>query len=225
MFGKRTKGILLALTVCDDPSQEAGFVEWYEKHLDDMLATGLCQRASLYDLVTPGTCEPYLAIYETDDPARMARDLVPSIAQQAKDGLIHPAARALHRIVMETMEPGIYPFPGKDLACPTGLLLMANNPKTPGTDDAFNAWYDNVHRLDIEATGIYTTMNRFRAVEVGGDGVRYANLYETALDDVSVAPTGLDDFRPKWAEAGTLYADRVNTLRGAYRLHKSVSTG
>ena len=153
----------------------------------------------------------------------MAQDLVPSIEQQAKDGLIHPAARATHRIVMETMWPGLYRFKGGDPSLPTGLLLMANNPKTLGTDAAFNEWYDDVHSLDIEATGNYTTMNRFKAVEVGADGVRYANLYETALDDVSVALTGLDDFRPKWAEAGTLYADRVNTLRGAYRLRRSVT--
>ncbi len=225
MFGERTDGILLALTVCDDPAQEAAFGSWYEHHLDDMVQTGLCERATLYDLATPDTCEPYLAIYETDDVARLARELAPSIQRQAEQDMIHPAARATHRIIMASMSPGTYCFAGKDAFRPTGLLLMANNPKTPGSDDACNAWYDDIHRLDIEATGLYTTMNRFRAVEDGPDGVRYANLYETDLEDVARALTGLDDFRPKWAEAGTLYADRVNTLRGAYRLRRSVSAG
>lgn len=224
MYGERTNGIYLVLSHCDDPAKEPEFNDWYDAHLGEMVATGLFHRATRYELATPGTAEPYLTVYETNEPLkRIADEMDAAIEELRGEGKIDASAVPTKRLLLETMTPGTYCFEGKEASQPTGLLLMANNPKTPGTDDAFNAWYDDVHRLDIEATGMYATMNRFSTV--GEHEVRYANLYETGLDDVARVLTGLDEFRPKWQEAGTLYADRVNTLRGAYRLRLTVGGG
>ncbi len=221
MFGERTQGALLVLSECLDPAREEEFADWYDHHLARFVATGLFHRASRYDLATPGTGAPYLALYETNESsARVAAELDPAIDRMRAAGEITPLIEVKHRVLLETMTPGRYAFGDADPNAITGLLLMANNPKTPGTDDAFNRWYDDVHRIDIRDTGLYATMNRFKAAEDGE--VRYANLYETTLADVELALTGLDEFRPKWQAAGTLYADRVNTLRGAYRLRARV---
>ena len=217
MFGERTEGALLVLSECVDSAREAEFGAWYDHHLARFVATGLFHRASRYDSAASGASARYLALYETDEPlARVAAELEPAIDRMREVGEITPLIEVKHRVLLRTMEPGRYSFADADPGALTGLLFMANNPKTPGTDDAFNRWYDDVHRIDIRDTGLYVTMNRFKAAEEGE--VRYVNLYETALENVELALTGLDEFRPKWQAAGTLYADRVNTLRGAYRL-------
>jgi len=222
MFGERSTSIYFVLSHHDEKVDKREFDEWYDQHLKDMVDTQLFYRASRYELVTVDTGEKHLAIYESMlSGTEVEKSMPAEINKLRENGKIAPVAIVTNSLTLDTMEPGLYCFDDKGLASPTGLLLMANNPKTPGTDSTFNTWYDDVHRLDIEATGMYQTMNRFKSVS--NNEIQYLNLYETKLEEVSRAFTGLNDFRPAWEKAGTLYADRVNTLRGAYQLLASFS--
>ena len=67
-----TRGILLVLSNCTDPSREEEFNRWYEDvHFPDILNVGQFHTAYRYENVNPVSSAKYLAIYETDnaDPA------------------------------------------------------------------------------------------------------------------------------------------------------------
>jgi hypothetical protein len=67
-----TRGILLVLSNCTDPSREEEFNRWYEDvHFPDILNVGQFHTAYRYENVNPESSAKYLAIYETDnaDPA------------------------------------------------------------------------------------------------------------------------------------------------------------
>ena len=220
MNGKPSSGIYLVLSECNDPSREEEFNRWYnDTHLVDVLSLSIFDRAWRYEAVTPDTPK-YLAVYETDaeDLPAAARKLDEQRDFWRQEGKFHPTLKVTGRSFMATRDPGIFVF---DLPSPggiTGLLMMGSNPKTPGTDDAFNDWYDNVHMPDLKATGLFKVGHRFEALEPVEGEARHINLYETELEDVSRALTGLNDFRQGWIDAGTYYYDRVFLLRGAYRL-------
>ena len=220
MFGQRANSIYFVLSHCDDSASLNEFDDWYDDHLKDMVESTLFFRATRYGLVTNGTCEQHLAIYESSLTGQEVENQISGVVNKLREqGKIPSLAVVTTSLVLEAMNPGVYCFPEETIEELTGILLMANNPKTPGTDSSFNSWYDDVHRLDIQNTGLFATMNRFKSVT--DHEIQYVNLYETKLKDVSIALTGLNDFRPKWEEAGTLYADRINTLRGAYQLRSS----
>ena len=221
MNGQSSKGIYVVLSECNDPSREEEFNQWYtHTHLADVLSLGIFHRAWRYEAATPDTPK-YLALYETDaeDLPAAVRKLDAQRDFWRQEGKFHPTLEVLYRSFMATREPGIFVFDQPTPGRITGLLMMGSNPKTPGTDDAFNEWYDNVHMTDLAATGLFKVGHRFEALEEPAEGqARYLNLYETELEEVSRALTGLGEYRQGWIDAGTYYYDRVFLLRGAYRL-------
>ena len=66
--GKRTSGVLVALTDCADAKKEAEFNKWYdEMHVPDVLKTGLYWSAQRFIHTDPKPGQPkYLALYETE---------------------------------------------------------------------------------------------------------------------------------------------------------------
>ena len=210
MFGKTAQSILLVLLDSDDGAGEGGIDASIAAQQARAVDEGTCERAAHYRLATPGTGPAHMALFESADDGAVLAARVGDVGA--------PDASVAHRLRLERMGPSPYLYADFAPGDVTGLLLMSNNPKTPGTDDAFNAWYDDVHRIDMHNTGLYLSMNRFRVVGGGVEGMRYLNLYDTGLSDVSRALGDLEIFRPRWQEAGTFYADRVNLLRGAYEL-------
>ena len=209
----------MALTDVSDEAQAGELEAWYTgQHFEDMVGTALYVRASLYRAVTPDTPR-FLALYESNLEMRHVLARTPQETEGMRAaGRIHPAAGPRHFLFMEALEPGFFTFEAAGPKSLTGLLLMASNPKTPGTDDAFNDWYDNVHMTDIAATKLHRYAHRYRTINAGDDNVRYANIYETTLPDVERGLNGLGAFRQGWIDNGTYYDDREFKLRGAYAL-------
>ncbi len=210
MFGKAAQSILLVLLDSGDAADEGGISAAIAAQQAQAVDEGACERAAHYRLATSGTGPSHMALFESGSDGAALAERVGDVGA--------PRASVTHRLGLERMGPSPYLYADFVPDDVTGLLLMSNNPKTPGTDDAFNAWYDDVHRIDMHNTGLYLSMNRFRVVGGGVEGMHYLNLYDTGLSDVSRALNDLDTFRPQWQEAGTFYADRVNLLRGAYEL-------
>jgi hypothetical protein len=64
-----TRGILIVLSNCKDPSREEEFNRWYEDvHFPDILNVGQFHTAYRYENVNSEFSAKYLAIYETDNP-------------------------------------------------------------------------------------------------------------------------------------------------------------
>lgn len=227
MFGERVGGIYAVFTECTDPAQEQRFNEWYTNvHLVDMVGAGNFFRASRFKAATPNA-PGYLAIYETNEPLERVMREQPAIRQKLidADGGDRPPFTLVHDLWLETLQPGVFTFAPLRHGMVTGLLLMASNPKTPGTDDAFNHWYDRVHMKDIAAAHLHSVGHRFKTLNVGPEDIRYVNLYETDIPDVPKALTGLDAFRQGWIDRGTYYADREFKMRAAYRWIVSYAQG
>ncbi|MBM3940020.1 MAG: hypothetical protein FJ318_03825 [SAR202 cluster bacterium] len=218
MYGERVNGVYMVFAECADPAQEREFNRWYtNEHLVDVLDTRLFGRASRFVAATPDTPK-YLAVYETNLPLdQVMREMPPAMDKLRAEGRSPDFVKVVHRLYGQTMQPGMFTFAPLKYDAVHGLLVMASNPKTPGTDDAFNKWYDKVHMKDIAATKLHSVAHRFRVVNENPDGIAYVNLYENQLDDAARGLTGLDDFRQRWIDNGTYYADRVSKLRGAYR--------
>ena len=218
MEGKATKGVMVSLTSPNGPEFEDAFNEWYDTvHVPDILGTGLFEKALRYKAAVADVPQ-YLAVYEisSDDVGGTFKQLLSEVAKLRDAGRMFADRSSFMLAPMKTRR--MFNFRDPKAGGITGLLAMGSNPKTPGTDDAFNEWYDNVHMEDINNTGMYTVCHRFQTVDPTDGQIRYINMYETDLDDVSVALTGLDNFRPDWIERGRLYADRDFLLRGAYKL-------
>lgn len=80
------------------------------------------------------------------------------------------------------------------------FLFMVMTNCTPGDDDAFNAWYNDVHVPDILDVPGFTAAQRFRFVDhpaLGDYPFRYLAIYEVAADQVEAA------FAEMNARAGT----------------------
>ena len=62
---------------------------------------------------------------------------------------------------------------------PGGRLVVYTN-ATPGQDDEFNRWYDEVHIPEILALGPFTAAQRFQIEDVPGfeEKHRYLAIYE-----------------------------------------------
>lgn len=228
MFGERVTGIFAVVTECTDPAQEQRFNEWYTNvRMVDMVDGGPFFRASRFKAATPGA-PTYLVIYETNEPLeRVMADHVERRRKELveREGDARPPMRLVHGLWLETLQPGMFTFAPLRHGMVTGLLLMASNPKTPGTDEAFNRWYDRVHMKDIAAAQLHRVGHRFKTLNVGPEDIRYVNLYETDMPDVPKALTGLDAFRQGWIDGGTYYADREFKLRAAYRWLVSYAQG
>lgn len=87
--GKKTTGILVALSNCKDSAQEAAFNDWYDSvHIPDVERTGLYFTASRFINTAPDASQPkYLALYETDavDPAAAFASLAKLLPTMAHD--------------------------------------------------------------------------------------------------------------------------------------------
>ena len=67
-----------------------------------------------------------------------------------------------------------------------GILLVMSD-ATPGDDDAYNAWYDDVHLADVLNVPGFVAARRFAAVpSVHGElpAARYLAIYEIDADDL-----------------------------------------
>lgn len=99
-----------------------------------------------------------------------------------------------------------------------GILLVMSD-ATPGDDDAYNAWYDDVHLVDVLNVPGFVAARRFAALpSVHGElpSARYLAIYEIDADDLdavqralSVAAKGMD-ISPA--------LDRSTTVTYTYRL-------
>lgn len=69
-------------------------------------------------------------------------------------------------------------------------ILLAYTECVPGTDEAFNAWYDAVHVHDVLKVPGFVSARRFEAVpDMRGELPinRYLAIYEFETDDSEVA--------------------------------------
>jgi hypothetical protein len=99
-----------------------------------------------------------------------------------------------------------------------GILLVMSD-ATPGDDDAYNAWYDDIHLADVLNVPGFVAARRFAALpSVHGElpSARYLAIYEIDADDLdavqralSVAAKGMD-ISPA--------LDRSTTVTYTYRL-------
>ena len=106
-----------------------------------------------------------------------------------------------------------------------GILLVMSD-ATPGGDDAYNAWYDDVHLVDVLNVPGLVAARRFVAMpSVHGElpGARYLAIYEIEADDLdavqralSTAAKGMDISPALDRSTAVTYTYRVITETAAH---------
>jgi len=104
-----TRGILLVLSNCTDPTREAEFHRWYEDiHVADILETGAFHAAYRYESLDPqATQARYLALYETEqsDPAKAREALGKARADWEKRGRLSDAIEVVASLTARRLWP------------------------------------------------------------------------------------------------------------------------
>lgn len=99
-----------------------------------------------------------------------------------------------------------------------GILLVMSD-ATPGDDDAYNAWYDDVHLVDVLNVPGFVAARRFAAVpSVHGElpPAPYLAIYEIDADDLDEVQRALSVAARKMDISTTL--DRSTAVTYTYRL-------
>ena len=200
MEGRYPKGILIALTNCTDPQQEADFNRWYDQmHLKDVVESGAVTHPLRFRNIqeTLGPGEPrYLALYESDweDQKAAYEAIARNRDRLTQAGRMHPTLDS----VLSAQYCGIGPEArsSRSEARVAGLLMVTCECKDPEQELDFNEWYNHVHLPEILDTGVFHTAYRYHLVTPPGHP-RYLALYETDLDPEEAARE-FDKHRPKW---------------------------
>jgi hypothetical protein len=101
-----------------------------------------------------------------------------------------------------------------------GMLVVLMNCAEPGREQAFNAWYNDIHVPDVIATEWVTSGRRYRnlAPDLQPNEARYLALYETDRWDMEDM---LDDIRtthtPRWRDQNRLTTDARLAMMGVFR--------
>jgi hypothetical protein len=99
-----------------------------------------------------------------------------------------------------------------------GILLVMSD-ATPGDDDAYNAWYDDIHLADVLSVPGLVAARRFVALpSVHGElpPARYLAIYEIDADDLDAVQRALSVAAKGMDIPPTL--DRSTTVTYTYRL-------
>jgi hypothetical protein len=99
-----------------------------------------------------------------------------------------------------------------------GILLVMSD-ATPGDDDAYNAWYDDIHLADVLSVPGLVAARRFVALpSVHGElpAARYLAIYEIDADDLDAVQRALSVAAKGMDIPPTL--DRSTTVTYTYRL-------
>ena len=99
-----------------------------------------------------------------------------------------------------------------------GILLVMSD-ATPGDDDAYNAWYDEVHLADVLSVPGFVAARRFVAVpSVHGElpASRYLAIYEIDADDLDAVQRALGAAAKGMDISPTI--DRGSAVTYTYRL-------
>ena len=155
MEGRYSRGILLAITYCKDPSAEEEFNYWYNHmHLHDVTAPGVYSHAARFVNTNPKPGEgKYIALYETDLEdlsAAWASDRENSASLRAK-GRYSPHLGVVFGAVFKKLG-GEFHAASRPVR---GILVALTNCKDPAREEEFNRWYTDVHIPDILDSGLY----------------------------------------------------------------------
>lgn len=77
---------------------------------------------------------------------------------------------------------------------PRYKMVVYSRP-TPGREDEYNDWYQNVHLRELVALPGFKSARRFRHARnlVEGDAYPYMSIYEIETDDIDAALNALRD--------------------------------
>jgi hypothetical protein len=98
------------------------------------------------------------------------------------------------------------------------ILMAFSNPR-PGTDAAFNKWYDEIHLQEILAVKGYVSAQRFyvsdaQMVGRAGPAHKYLTIYEIETDDLQQTLADLNEAaRHMYVDPSV---DRGNALAGVF---------
>lgn len=104
-------------------------------------------------------------------------------------------------------------------------ILLVMSDATPGQDDTFNDWYDNVHLDDVLSVPGFVAARRFAAVpSVHGElpDASYLAIYEIEADDLDVAQHALSEAAAAMEVTPAL--DRSTAVAYTYRLLTEATT-
>ena len=104
---------------------------------------------------------------------------------------------------------------------PTYKYIMFVNP-TEGKEEAFNAWYNDVHLPDIEQTGAFTSGERFEVASsphTPEGEHRYAAIYDVEGDDADAA---LDKLVASFGAGKMRMSDAIDLTSGRPILLRSM---
>ena len=85
------------------------------------------------------------------------------------------------------------------------LVLILTEP-TPGNEDEFNDYYDNLHLKEVLATTNLTSAQRFRLAGEAGEPcpLPYLAVYETEADSAADVIDNLNSTRPQRQQSDAL---------------------
>jgi hypothetical protein len=71
---------------------------------------------------------------------------------------------------------------------PKGILVVTSGPSTAARDAEYNAWYNDVHLVDVLKVAGFTAATRYKKVGAAGDDAQpYLAIYEVEGDDLNGA--------------------------------------
>jgi hypothetical protein len=243
MEGRFPHAVRLIRTNCNDPAQEAGFNEWYDRiHVPDVLASGMVARVIRYRNADPRDAGPgYLAIHELawEDLEAVAREVARTRRRLTESRGFHPAVEIVRveswqRIGLE------FRTPRTGQAAVAGIFVVESRCTEQQREAGFHGWYDEVHIPDLLDTGLFVSAYRFAAVAAGtivGAKVpaeadlsqrradtelgTYLAIYETATDPLAAVEEFAQAHRPRLKAAGRMSDIIEVTWRGIYRRLRS----
>jgi hypothetical protein len=205
MEGRYSKGLLLAITNCTDPSKEEEFNSWYNHmHVPDVTAPSIFRHALRF--VNTDASAPvgqYVATYETnwEDVAQA----MPA-HRQASVKLRERGDRGTP--YLQVVRSGVFKRLGGEFCAARrltrGILLVLSNCKDATREAEFNRWYEDIHVADILDTGAFHTAYRYESVDPQATQARYLALYETEQHDPAKAREALGKARADWEKRGRL---------------------
>ena len=205
MEGRYPRGILLAITNCNDPSKEEEFNHWYNHiHLPDLTAYGVFERPMRFVNTNPDPGDAkYLATYETNwEDIHGA-----GAALQENNAILMAKNRRSPNV--EGVAGGMFKRLGGEFCAARkpvrGILAILLNCKDPAREKEFKTWTTDIHTPDILDTGLYHTAYLYEGLDPESLGGKYLTIYETADSDPGKALTEIMKRTPKWEQQGRLF--------------------
>ena len=210
------KGIVFALTDCNDPDRQADFNGWYSYHfVPHVIQAEGVVRARRFTNARPGMGPAqYIALYdiEAEDFESAARDF----RRRGRDELQKSAPEFFSLVgssIYRHIAPGDHPPPREEPAYPSkggpsgtsrpapseakplvktteaAVYMVMSHCQDPAREDEFNSWYNHIHVPDLTPAKGCVGGTRWRNVSSKNDPSTYAAIYEFAADDLVAAMT------------------------------------